>query len=108
MRSVITLGALSLGLLFAAPASAQMCGGSGQAGATVSGAGMCGGTGGMAAQAPGATPDQSTPQQTGMCGCCRNMAMMMGPPSGQGGSMNMPGMNMPGMNMPGMEAPKPQ
>ena len=100
MRILLSTTALALVLALASPVSAQMCGGSGQAGATVSGAGMCGGMGGMTGQAPSATPDQSKPQQTGMCGCCRNMAMMMGPRSGQGGSMQMPGMNMPGMEMP--------
>ena len=95
MRILLSTTALALVLGLTIPASA-MCGG-GQAGASTAG-GMCGG--GNVGQAPSAAPDQSKPQQSGMCGCCRNMAMMRG---GQGG-----GMNMPGMNMPGMEMPKPQ
>ena len=45
------------------------------------------------------TPAQ--PQQSGMCACCRNMAMMRG---GQQGGTGGHG----GMHMPGMEPPKPQ
>jgi hypothetical protein len=97
MRSAMIFGTLGLALLFATPSSAQMCG-PGQAGAATAGAGMCGGM--TTGQAPSAAPEQSKPQQSGMCGCCRNMAMMMGPQSGQGGTMQMPGMTMPGMEMP--------
>jgi hypothetical protein len=68
-----------------------MCGAGQQAQATPSGGMMC------AAPAPAAAETQSTdrPAQksTGMCPCCRNMAMMKG-----GGMMqhhNMPGMEMP-------------
>ena len=93
MRILLSTAALGLILGLTVPASA-MCGG-GQASATAAG-GMCGGM--NTGQAPSATPDQSKPQQSGMCGCCRNMAMMRG---GQGG-------HMPGMNMPSMEMPKPQ
>ena len=114
MRIILSLGTLGLGLLFAVPASAQMCGG-GQAGGT------CGMTPTQAqqpqAQPPGAAPNQSTPQQAGCgCACCRNMAMMgrpSGQPSGeQGGEQGAQpqggqpqggqrgGGNMPGMNMP--------
>ena len=94
MRILLSTTALALVLGLASPAIAQMCG-AGQTGASAGG-GMCGGNM-MTGQAPVATPDASKPQSSGMCGCCRNMAMMRG---GQGGGG--------GMNMPGMEMPKPQ
>lgn len=97
MRVLLSTTALALVLAAASPASAQMCGG-GQAGTTAAAGGMCGG--GMTGQAPAASPSAPAPQQSsGMCSCCRNMAMMRG---GQGG------MNMPGHSMPGMEMPKAQ
>jgi hypothetical protein len=85
------------------PASAQMCGGGQQQAQTSTpgmGGMMCGGTGQAAASDP--MTDNRTPSQqgakSGMCPCCRNMAMMRG---GQmGGGMNHD-------NMPGMEMPKP-
>jgi hypothetical protein len=83
------------------PASAQMCGG-GQQQAQTSRSGMGGmmcGTGQSAANDP-MTDSRTLSQQSaqsGMCPCCRNMAMMRG---GQmGGGMNHD-------NMPGMEQPK--
>ena len=100
MRALLSTTALILSLGTAVPVSAQMMCGSGQAGATASSGGMC--APGTTGQAPAAAPDASTPQQSsGMCPCCRNMAMMRG---GQGGG----GMNMPGHSMPGMEMPKAQ
>ena len=114
MRIILSLGTLGLGLLFAVPASAQMCAG-GQGG------GMCGMTPTQAqqpqGQAPAAAPNQSTPQQAGCgCACCRNMAMM-GQQGGQSGGQQggrdgaqpqrgrpherqRGGGNMPSMNMP--------
>ena len=121
MRILLFTTALALVLGFAAPASAQMCGGgnAGQAPTTVQsgataqpsataqpggGMGMCGMMGQRQAiptaeemlEGKTAKPQQSA----GMCGCCRNMAMMGGgQQGGQGGG---------GMNMPGMGEPKPQ
>ena len=119
MRIFLSTTALTLVLGFAAPASAQMCGGNvGQAPTTAqSGApaqpsaapqaggmmGMCGGMMGQRQAIPTAEEmlegkPAKPQQQAGMCACCRNMAMMGGQQGGQGGSMN----------MPGMEQPKPQ
>ena len=102
MRILLSTTALALVLGLASPAHAQMCG-SGKTGATSAGAtatgGMCGSQS-MTGQAPAATPETSTSKSSGMCPCCRNMAMMGG---GQGG-----GMTMPGHSMPGIEMPKPQ
>ena len=93
--------ALSIGLwaLFGAalvtPASAQMCGGGQQAqtsGNTVTSSMMCGAS--QAADDPMADKPAQAPKASGMCPCCKNMAMMKG---GMGGGMqhNMPGMDMP-------------
>jgi hypothetical protein len=114
MRILLSTSALALVLAFAAPASAQMCGGGnvGQAPVTagptaqssgMAGMGMCGGMVGERQQVPTAEEmlegKPAKPQQSaGMCACCRNMAMMRG--GQQGGSG--------GMNMPGIEQPKPQ
>jgi hypothetical protein len=121
MRILLSTAALAVVLSFAAPASAQMCGGGnvGQSSTTAqsgttdqpsataqpSGSmGMCGMMGQRQAiptaeemlEGKTARPQQSA----GMCGCCRNMAMMGGGQrGGEGGG---------GMNMPGMEHPKPQ
>ena len=94
-KTLFALFALSAALT-AAPASAQMmCGAPQQAQASgqQSGGMMCGMTGQRAADDPMADKSEQKPQQqSGMCGCCRNMAMM-----GGGGMQhhNMPGMNMP-------------
>ena len=97
MRSpILALGVLAL---FGAghPASAQMCSASGQqAQASTPGmmsGGMCGMMG-KQADDPMAEKPAHKPQQSGMCGCCRNMAMMRGD---QGGGMqhDMPGMGQP-------------
>ena len=86
--SVITL----FGAILAFPASAQMCGPGQQAQASRSGGMMCGApTGAAASENP--TPDKPAQQSSGMCPCCKNMAMMRG-----GGMMqhhNIPGMDMP-------------
>ena len=96
MRILFSTTALVLFLGFAGSASA-MCGG-GQAGA--SSAGMCGpmNTGQAVGQTQGSPEANKPQQQAGMCGCCRNMAMMRRGQQGDSG----------GMNMPGMEMPKPQ
>src|SRR5215203_4347513 len=89
MRHALALSATVLVLAWAAPASAQMCGGSpSTTGATASapaGGGMCG-MRGRSAQAsdPMATPAPQQSQRAGGCACCRNMAMTQG---GMGGMM---------------------
>jgi hypothetical protein len=94
-----TLFAAAALALFGAvqPASAAMCGGTQHtqaAGNTVSTGMMCGAT--QAADDPMAEkPAQPKTQQSGMCPCCRNMAMMRGGSSSDGMQHNMPGMDMP-------------
>jgi len=91
-KTLFALFALSATLV-AAPAAAQMCGPGQQAQASSQqpGAGMmCGMMGQRAADDPMADkPGQKPQQQSGMCGCCRNMAMM--------GGSGMQHHNMPGM-----------
>jgi hypothetical protein len=95
MRPVLMLGALALfGLV--QPANAQMCGAGQQAQASTPAPGggmamMCGGMS-QVQDDPMADKPAQKPQASGMCPCCRNMAMMRG---GQGGGMNMPGMETP-------------
>jgi hypothetical protein len=84
------------------PASAMMCGGGQQAsgkamssGNSVSTGMMCSPSNAAAQSDPMADQPAQPQQQSGMCPCCRNMAMMRG---GMGGGMqhhNMPGMEMP-------------
>lgn len=102
MRTLATLSAtLSALALFGLPqpaAAQMMCapGQQAQANASTPGPGgiMCGGMN-MTADDPMADkPAQPQQSSSGMCACCRNMAMMRG---GQGG-----------MNMPGTEPPKQQ
>jgi hypothetical protein len=97
MRTIIPLFALAL-VTFATPASAQMCGAGQQAQASQGGmmsGGMC--AMGQTADDPMADKPAQQPQRSGMCPCCRNMAMMRG---GSGGMQH--------HNMPGMDAPKQQ
>ena len=99
MRTLAIVGAFALfGLV--QPANAQMCG-PGQQQAQSSGGmmsgGMCGATG-KQADDPMADKPAQKPQQSGMCPCCRNMAMMR---DGMGGG----GMH---RDMPGMQQQKPQ
>ena len=93
-KTLFALFALSA-TLAAAPAAAQMMCGAGQqaqASGQQSGGMMCG-MGQRAADDPMADKSEQKPQQqSGMCPCCRNMAMM--------GSHGMQHHNMPGMNMP--------
>ena len=119
MRSTLALTATVLALAWAAPAAAQMCGGSpsttgATASATTAGGGMMCGMGQRAATDPMAepsTPSQS-PRAAGGCPCCRNMAMMQPQPGqstpGMGGGMHhMPGMQMPDApSTPSPETPK--
>ena len=93
MQILVTLGALALfGLV--QPAAAQMCGPGQQAQASTpnQGMGMMCGMGTAAQEDPMADKPAQPQQRAGMCGCCRNMAMMRG---GQSGGMNMPGMQQP-------------
>ena len=106
MRHALALTATVLALAWAAPAAAQMCGGSpSTTGATASapaGGGMCGMMGRSAqASDPMATPAPQQERARG-CGCCRNMAMMQGGQSGGMGGMmgGGSGGGMGGMQMP--------
>ena len=104
MRALLSAGALTL-LFATSPASAMMCGGGQQAqatGNTVNTGMMCGAMG-AAQDDPMADKPAQTQRQSGMCPCCRNMAMMRGGMGGTGGGM---GGGMRHHNMPGMEAPK--
>ena len=96
MRAIIPVAALAL-FGFTAPATAQMCGPVQQAQASTPAQGgmMCGGMG-QTADDPMADKPAQKSQASGMCPCCKNMAMMRGGSSG-GGMMqdNMPGMEMP-------------
>ena len=93
-KTLFALFALSA-TLAAAPASAQMmCAPGQQAQASgQQGGGMMCGMGRQAADDPMADKSEQKPQQqSGMCPCCRNMAMMGGQ---HGQHHQMPGMNMP-------------
>jgi hypothetical protein len=93
MRTLLTAGTLAF-LWAGSPASAMMCGGGQQAqssGNSVASAMMCG-SGTAAQDDPMADKPSQKQQQSGMCPCCRNMAMM--------------DRSMPRHGMPGMEAPK--
>jgi len=108
MRHALALSATVLALAWAAPASAQMCGGSpSTTGATASaptGGGMCGMMGRSAqASDPMATPSPQQGQRAaGGCLCCGRMAMMQGGQSGGMGGMmgGGSGGGMGGMQMP--------
>ena len=95
-KTLLSVGVMALfaGLTLPAPAQ-MMCGPGQQAQASTAGGGMmCGAPMGAAASDPMASPAQK-PQASGMCPCCRNMAMM------KGGTMG-------GHKDTGMEMPKPQ
>jgi hypothetical protein len=100
-----TLLAASMLALFGTvqPASAMMCG-SGQqtqaSGNTVSSGMMCGAMG--QGQDDPMADKPAHKQQSGMCPCCRNMAMMRGSMMGGG----MMGGGMQHHDMPSMEKPK--
>lgn len=96
MRTLVAVGALAL-FGFNQPASAQMCGAptqQAQASTPSMGGTMCGGMGAAAQDDPMADKPADKQKQSGMCPCCRNMAMMRG---GQGGGTHhdMPGMGQP-------------
>jgi hypothetical protein len=92
-KTLLSVGVLALFGAMALPASAQMCGPGQQAqtSSATSGGMMCGAP--MAADDPMADKPSQKPQASGMCPCCRNMAMMKG---GKPGGMqhDMPGMDM--------------
>jgi hypothetical protein len=97
LLSVSAFALFSLGL--STPANAQMCGPGQQAQAsTPAQGGMCGGIG-QAADDPMADKPAQAPKMSGMCPCCKNMAMMKGGMGGNG-SGGMQHHNMPGMDMP--------
>jgi hypothetical protein len=86
----------------AQPANAQMCGVPGQqaqASTPSQGGMMCGGMGAAAQDDPMADKPAQKQQQSGMCPCCKNMAMMRGGMGGSGGMQH---------DMPGMDQPKQQ
>ena len=89
------------GAILTVPATAQMCGPGQQVQASTPAQGgmMCGMIG-KAEDDPMADKPAQKPQASGMCPCCRNMAMM------RGGMMQ--GGGMQHHNMPGMEMPKQQ
>ena len=93
--TALSVGVLALfGVALTSPASAQMCGGGQQAqvsGNTMSSGMMCGAS--QAADDPMADKPAQAPTASGMCPCCRNMAMMKGGMTG--GHKDMPGMDMP-------------
>ena len=98
-KTVLTLGVVALfGAVLTVPVSAQMCGPGQQAQASTPAMGgmMCGAMG-AAADDPMADKPAQKPQASGMCSCCKNMAMMKGGMMGGGGMQhhNMPGMDMP-------------
>ena len=96
-KTLLSVGVMALfaGLTLPAPAQ-MMCGPGQQAQASTAGGGMtCGAPMGAAASDPMVAPGTSKPQSSGMCACCRNMAMM------RGGTMG-------GHKDTGMEMPKPQ
>jgi len=95
-KTLLTVGVLALFATVATPASA-MCGAGQQAQASASGAMMCGAPTGAASTMEMPSADKPVQKSTGMCPCCRNMAMMKGNKSGDG---------MMHHNMPGMEMPK--
>ena len=100
MRAITTVEVLALlGVGFTVPATAQMCSPGQQAQAsTPSQGGMMCGSMGQAADDPMADKPTAAPKSSGMCPCCKNMAIMM-----RGGMM---GGGMQHHSMPGMEAPK--
>lgn len=82
MRNSLVLTAAVLSLAWAAPATAQMCGGGQPLGSTVGAAagGMCGMPSRPVADDPMAAPGTPAQKQASSgCACCRTMAMMQGP-----------------------------
>ena len=95
-KTLLSVGVLALFATVATPAS-SMCGAGQQAQASASGAMMCGAPTGAASTMEMPSADKPAQKSTGMCPCCRNMAMMKG---------SKPGDGMMHHNMPGMEMPK--
>ncbi len=91
MRASLVIGAFALFSL-AAPANAQMCGGQQAQASTPAQGGMMCGAAQPATDDPMADKPAQKPQTaSGMCACCKNMAMMG---SGGGSMQHMPGMDM--------------
>lgn len=90
-KTLLSVGVMALfaGLTIPAPAQ-MMCGPGQQAQMSSSGGMMCGAPMGAAASKP--EGETQKPQASGMCPCCKNMAMMKG---GMMQHHNMPGMDMP-------------
>src|SRR3954463_3873592 len=88
----ILLATTAIALLFGlSPASAAMCGGGGQQQSMMgggSGGGMCGGGSKQMSERP--NQPQEGQKQAGMCGCCKDMAMMGGGKSDEHKGMEMP------------------
>ncbi len=81
MRTLPLLGALALFGMAIQPASAQMCGNSGQQAQTSTPGTMTGmmcGAGAASADDPMADKPAQKPKAAGMCACCGKMAMMQG------------------------------
>jgi hypothetical protein len=99
-NTLLAVGTLTALFALAAPASAQMCGPGQQAQAASpqqGGGMMCGMMGRQAQDDPMADKPAQPQQRSGMCPCCRNMAMMRGGMMGQqpGQQPHMPGMQTP-------------
>jgi hypothetical protein len=93
MRALIASTAIAL-LFGLSPASAAMCGGGSGGGQQAAAGGMCG-SGGAAKQMsewPARDPDGKQQKQSGMgmCGCCKDMAMMGGKGDDPHKGMDMP------------------
>jgi hypothetical protein len=90
MRTLIASTAIAL-LFGLSPVSAAMCGGGGQQAAA---GGMCGGGGAVKQMSEWPARDaegkQPAEKQSGMCGCCKDMAMMGGGKGDEHKGMEMP------------------
>ncbi len=92
-KTLLSVGVLALfGAVMTGPAAAQMmCGAGQQAQSSAAGGMMCGAPSGAASTMEMPSADKPAQQSSGMCPCCRNMAMMRKP---GGMQPNMP-MEMP-------------
>jgi hypothetical protein len=94
MRALLASTALAL-LVGLSPASAAMCGGGSSGSQQAASGGMCGGAGSkQMSEWPqrDAEGKQETQKQSGMCGCCKEMAILGG---GTKGDDPHKGMDMP-------------
>jgi len=83
-KTLLSVGILALfGAVMTGPASAQMmCAPGQQALSTAAGGMMCGAPSGAASTMEMPSADKPAQQSSGVCPCCRNMAMMMRKPGG--------------------------